>query len=621
MNNKVYIINAFPERRKALEAALSKQGRDCDVHWGNAPRGVEARSQNLYACRCWRDPHAKRFMTWGEMGCFAGHLDAWRRIADDDAPGAIILEDDARLLAPLADAKVRSDITYLGGKFLEEPGEPVEGLLPAPYTYWTVGYRLSREAASRLVSAVRPGNIIPVDEFLPYHFGRNPNVTAAMGQAESLGLEAWALPHWIVEPSGQSGSGTEASPSAFTLDTCVFASDPAQAAEALAAYRKLDYRPQVLGEGEPGWDTSGPGGIHKLRWLRKALEGKDLRRSVVLAVDGYDTLPVVSGAELLGRFAEMDADLVIAGERTCWPDKTLAARFDALTGDDPAPYRYPCSGTFMGFGEDMLAALQDVDNPQHGDDQLYLQRRILDDPAPWRIDREAYVFQSLSHAEGDVDRRDGRPFNYSTRCYPALLHANGPSSLDSARPLDYREPELDGRVGDWVEMADGILAMPFLQPEACGALVRLASAVPALWQPLKGDNVPGDELRIKRLDGALWDGLTAALAEHLAPVIEARWRPSTWRDPCDAFLIRYSPESRPAIRLHEDISYFSCSIRLRKACAGGELLFPRQNFSDTLIPDGWLLCWPSRITHPHQVRPVRKGSRVSLVVWTPEQEP
>ena len=623
MNNKVYIINAFPERREALEAELSKQGRDCDVHWVNAPRGVEARSRNLYACRRWRDPHAKRLMTWGEMGCFAGHLDAWRRIADDDAPGAIILEDDARLLAPLADAKVRGDITYLGGKLLEKPGEPVEGLMEAPYTYWTVGYRLSREAAAKLVKGLNPQAILPTDEYMSYHFGRNPNVDPErLEQSPCLDLEAWALPEWIVEPSGRFGSGTEESPSAFALDTCVFASDPAQAGEALTAYGKLGYHPRVLGSGEPGWDTAGPDGIRKLRWLREALvEDEAPRQSVVLAVDGYDTLPVVSGEELLRRFAGMGSDLVIAGERTCWPEKTLAARFDTLAGGDPAPYRYPCSGTFMGFGEDMLAALQDVDNPQHGDDQLYLQRRILDDPAPWRIDREAYVFQSLSHAEGDVDRRDGWPFNSTTRCYPALLHANGPSNLDTARPLDYREPELDERVGAWMEVADGILAMPFLQPEACGALLRMASAVPALWQPLKGDNVPGDELRIKRLDGALWDGLTAALAEHLAPVIEARWRPSIWKHPCDAFLIRYSPESQPAIRLHEDISYFSCSIRLRKACAGGELLFPRQNFSDTLIPDGWLLCWPSRITHPHQVRPVRKGSRVSLVVWTPEREP
>ena len=61
------------------------------------------------------------------------------------------------------------------------------------------------------------------------------------------------------------------------------------------------------------------------------------------------------------------------------------------------------------------------------------------------------------------------------------------------------------------------------------------------------------------------------------------------------------------------------SIGTPKSSTSGELLFPRQNYADTLIPDGWLLCWPSRITHPHQVRPVRKGTRISLVVGTAER--
>ena len=313
---------------------------------------------------------------------------------------------------------------------------------------------------------------------------------------------------WIVEPSGRHGSGTEQAPPAFDLDTRVFATDTGRAAEALEAYGKLDYRPQVLGAGEEGWDTSEPGGIRKLHWLRRELQSdEDLRRSVVLAVDGYDTLPVVSGAELLRRFAGMESDIVIAGERTCWPDKTLAARFDKLAGDDPAPYRYPCSGTFMGFGEDILTALDAGLDDAHRDDQLYLQQRILDNPEPWRIDREAYLFQSLAHADEDIHRRGGWPLNHATRCYPAVLHANGPGNLDIARPLAYREPHLDNGAGDWMEVADGILAMPFLDPAGLETLLAMAAAVPTLWQPLPGDNVPGDELRVKRLDSKLWDGL------------------------------------------------------------------------------------------------------------------
>ncbi len=267
MRYPVYVINAFAERREALEFELREHGKAAmeDVRWVDAPRGVEVRSEKLRACRRWRDPHARRLLTWGELACFAGHRTAWIRIAAGSAPGGFVLEDDARILAPLAEAPLRGDMTYLGGKFLDEPGDPVEGLLQAPYIYWTIGYWLSREAAARLAEAVNPQAVLPADEYVPFHYGRNPNVDAARhDQRPPLGLEAWALPEWIVEPSGRYGSGTEQSPPAFDLDTRVFATDTGRAAEALQAYGKLDYRPQVLGAGEEGWDTSKPGGIRKL---------------------------------------------------------------------------------------------------------------------------------------------------------------------------------------------------------------------------------------------------------------------------------------------------------------------------------------------------------------------
>ena len=62
---------------------------------------------------------------------------------------------------------------------------------------------------------------------------------------------------------------------------------------------------------------------------------------------------------------------------------------------------------------------------------------------------------------------------------------------------------------------------------------------------------------------------------------------------------------------------FLARSRCGKTAVAGNCFFPRQNYTDRLIPLGWLLVWPSRITHPHQVTPVSgKGERVSLVVWT-----
>ena len=412
---------------------------------------------------------------------------------------------------------------------------------------------------------------------------------------------------------------------AFDLDTYVYGTDAARAREAFEAYRELGYLPRLLGEGQPGWDTSKTGGIEKLHWLQEELQEDD-PLSVVLTVDGYDTLPLAGPDAVLKRFAEMESGVVISGERACWPRSESRKRkletFHARSRHPKAPFLYPNAGVVVGFQPVIRGILKGLSGHSHNDDQAYWQDQILSfaggtNGVPRvRVDTEGYIALNLKRA--NAARKRGWAYSPETRCYPVILHANGGSNRDEARPLIWQEPKLDKAAFEWMEVADGILGMPFLDADTCRHLCAVAEWLHSLWQPLPGDQVPGDELRLQKLDLALWDWLKATLGERLAPIVEARWRPSKWRDPCDAFLIRYSGEGQPSIRLHEDLSYFSCSIGLRRACAGGELAFPRQNFSDALLPEGWLLLWPAKITHPHQVLPVRRGKRISLVVWTPD---
>ena len=128
--------------------------------------------------------------------------------------------------------------------------------------------------------------------------------------------------------------------------------------------------------------------------------------------------------------------------------------------------------------------------------------------------------------------------------------------------------------------------------------------------------MPGDELRLRIVDEELWEWFQQTLLEKLGPIINERWRPAKWTSLKDLFMIRYSKEKQPDLHLHNDLSFFSCSIKLRTACQGGYLNFPRQNFNDCFVGNGDLLVWPAKITHPHMVMPTTKGTRVSLVVWT-----
>ena len=640
MMNRVLCVSAFPERRNTISEECRSHG--LDVTFIESPKGKEAVKLGFLAAPTWRDPYKNRLLTWGELACFAGHYDAWH-VAAESKDGAVIIEDDAAILGPLEFSRL-GEIVYLGGRFMGDQPLPAvtvdaseAGLIPAPYTYWTVGYWVSQYAARKLISDTVKQWIIPTDEFLPFHCGLNPNVKLRdafnlYGQTRSHEpFRAHAVPKWLVEPSKRWPSSTENSDPAFELRTAFYATDPAKAAVLERSLKDLGWYYSNLMVSDPNWDTSGPGGRQKLVALRSWIAGLDQTnaRAIVLALDGYDTLVIAPPDEVLRRYAELGSQIVIGGEMRCWPDKSLggallsyaAQGWPGETSAETAIYQFPCSGTIMGTARALGAELGSALISEDQDDQLLLQKQMLsrNDRQMWRVDREAYLFQSLNGADGHLEQRDGSPYNVRTKCWPKILHDNGPTKhMDQVIPAA-KSPglniELASDAGQWLELAPDVLGMPFLKAETALAMAEAAQAA-GPWQPLPGDNVPGDELRVSAWD----EGLKRLLAEYLTsvlkPIVESVWRPARWREPKDLFCIRFSKSGQPQIRLHEDKSYLSCSIKLRGACSGGELWFPRQNFNDSLIAPGWLIIWPSEVTHPHRVLPVKQGKRVSLVVWT-----
>ena len=660
MDEPIIVVSAFPERREALAWQLERAGHDpAAAQWIEAPRGAEVLSTHprYRACHRWLDPLERRPLTCGELACYAGHRDAWARVAELDRP-CVVLEDDAELLAPLDRHGFRGEACYLGGRMMREPSVVADGWRSADYVYHCVAIRYTPWAARQLLEATDGRPALPVDEILPWHcaYHGNPSIRPALhGVAGRAGIEAWAVPEWIVAQSGDF-RGTETGDSPVELRTLVPASDPERARETretVEAYRAMGYAPREIGAGRETWDTGGPGGGPKLRWLLEAVREMP-PDAWALCVDGHDTLPCVGPDEALRRILELDADIVLGGESNFWPPPlgggggALRERLDARHASGPtpdAPHRYPNSGVVAGTAAALRAALESDPRVAEGrvrDDQAWWQARAADAASDRhdgiegiRVDAEGYLSMQAHGAE--ASRRNGRPYDAGTRCYPAIAHANGPASMDAVRPLPAlhggADPGADAdaaaaaawrevahpQAGDWLEVASGILAMPFLQPAFCARLLASADRVPSLWQALDGDPVPGDELRVRALDRAAHEMLEALLERVARPALEARWRPATWSGLKDLFLIRYQRDRQGDIGLHCDRSHFSCSVVLRRACDGGELAFPRQSWTDADIGAGWLLAWPAPITHPHMVHPVRRGKRVSLVAWTGER--
>lgn len=116
-----------------------------------------------------------------EIGCYLSHIEAWRRIAEGDAPGGFIFEDDfvtnehlADVLSRLGEDQGDWDMVKL---FSLDPSPPVLsrrtlGLghdIVIPYRVPTclLGYGLRREAAHQLLDKAIPF-FRPVDEDQKY---------------------------------------------------------------------------------------------------------------------------------------------------------------------------------------------------------------------------------------------------------------------------------------------------------------------------------------------------------------------------------------------------------------------------------------------------------------------
>lgn len=618
----VYVVNGVPGRTERAETEAAKLEAGGEIHLVRAPFGAEAAERSFRPCRSWRNPVSHHLMTWGEVACMVGHYTAWERIARS-GQSAIVVEDDVEVLGPVPAEVLREDLVYLAGKPLGKPGELVDGLQEAPYMWWLAAYWLTPAAAGRLIAALRADAVLPADDFVAYHCGHTGgHVDGELHQqVESEHLESWMLPEFCASQWSGEQSTTELAPQAASLRTVIFATDPSRIDP---AWRELGYSPEVLGAGHSGWSTSGRGGMEKLHWLRQYL-GSAPGSELVLAVDGYDTRPLVEPGEMIRRWAALTSGggthgthergrIAVGGEKTCWPDEQLAERFDK-----EQPYPYPCSGTIMGWADALAEHLDagGIDKPSWDDDQLFVHWRCIRWPCTWKVDPDGYLFQALAGAERSISRYEGKVANIDTRVMPGIVHGNNGADMTLAHVHEWREPTIAADAYEWIAMERDILAMPFLDEESCRWICDYGDALDTLWQPLYGDAVPGDELRVKSVDVALYAWLQGAMDNRIAEIAAQYWRPATWQPVKDLFLIRYSASGVQAdIRLHHDMSFFSCSIILQRAEAGGELLFPRQGWSDVHLPAGWLVCWPSAITHPHQVTPVRAGRRVSCVVWT-----
>ncbi|XP_026474672.1 glycosyltransferase 25 family member [Ctenocephalides felis] len=192
--DEIYMINLLrrPERRERMRLCFQELGINAKT-----VNAVDGRSLNdsclvelgISFMPEFIDPYHKRPMTMGEIGCFLSHYNIWKEASSMDYNLIMILEDDVRfepffrqklqaILREIQQNNVEYDLLYIGRKRLLENEEPyIENsrlLVKPSYSYWTLGYILTKSGIQKLLKAEPLKNMVPVDEYLPILFDKHP---------------------------------------------------------------------------------------------------------------------------------------------------------------------------------------------------------------------------------------------------------------------------------------------------------------------------------------------------------------------------------------------------------------------------------------------------------------
>ena len=378
-----------------------------------------------------------------------------------------------------------------------------------------------------------------------------------------------------------------------------------------------------LGEGSE-WndDMKSFAGMPKIDAMRSFL--KDLPdQTIVLFMDGYDTIFTDNPALCIERFWQIGSDIVFGAERALWPLATPEQTNQwPRTG---TPYRYLNSGLYIVKAWALRAFFDLEAEDDLGDDQLFCQHRYLicnKEESPKvsvSLDAEAYIFQNH---EADVQMLGGQLWNPITNCCGVIYHGNGGVEakerfLDVASwfGINYSEKVSAPAVLslDYEEVAQDILVCDFLSEVQCQNLIRLCEDAGG-WGELSGDKFPAQEIRIKRL--GLFAEYEKLWSEHLGKIAEKHWHPMEHIGLRDAFAMRYSSDTQTSLGLHTDASLVTGSVKLNDEYDGAELVFPRQYFDNSSVDVGKCILFPSQVTHGHFVPDLKSGIKYSLTMWT-----
>jgi hypothetical protein len=155
-----------------------------------------------------------------------------------------------------------------------------------------------------------------------------------------------------------------------------------------------------------------------------------------------------------------------------------------------------------------------------------------------------------------------------------------------------------------------------MSKDMCEDMISLAED--KTFRIMEGDKVPSQDLRLKEF--GQWEKLKDHWNKIVYEIVWEYWHPCHMWGLRDAFIIKYEMDKQRELRVHNDASLVTGSVKLNDNYTGGLLEFPRQKFSNKDIPVGKCLLFPGQVTHGHTSTLLESGTKYSLTIWSSRYE-
>lgn len=221
------------------------------------------------------------------------------------------------------------------------------------------------------------------------------------------------------------------------------------------------------------------GFVSKIFRMRDTIRNLD-PNTIICFIDAYDVLINGGVDELLRKFLEYDADIVLGAELNSYPEgyAHLYPPTNSVTN-----YKYINSGGYIGYQKDIMSLFDwKTDNEineicHHGGDQHYFIRYYLENHSSKKIilDSQQKIFQNMYMTDWtEFHFINGRLYNSMLREMSCFIHFNGDSwktkDNENIIPIFLNKMELSKQITGHIDSLHGYSRNTWPNPSICTSL-------------------------------------------------------------------------------------------------------------------------------------------------------